>query len=441
MKRILFLLIIASILLPGKAQTLNDAKKYYEAGDYVKAENAFSKLAKRRVIDAFGYLADIYNRQYKFEEAEKNIDEYITQLKRKRSSTKQAEELAAQIRRNARMIQGVEDVMIVDSIVVNKENFLSYYKISPESGSLNTYNHYFNSSIEPEATVYITELENRLYYAKMDKDSLLSIYTRIKELNDWGEGKILPESINGDGNTNYPYVISDGVTIYYASDGEGSIGGYDIFVTRYNSYTDTYLAPENVGMPFNSPANDYMLVIDEFNNLGWFASDRNQPEDSVCIYIFIPNRSKLTYNNDAYGAETIRKFAQIHSIRDTWKNEFEVEDARSRLAAAINYQPAEKKKSDFEFIVNDHTVYGKVDDFRSGKARNLYKEYEQQQQNYQELLKRLENQRETYSKVSAEEKEKMSPAILDLEQHIEKMEEELNNLEIEIRNEEINYKK
>lgn len=56
--------------------------------------------------------------------------------------------------------------------------------------------------------------------------------------------------------------MADGVTIYYASDGEG-LGGYDIFVTRYNTNTDTYLVPENVGMPFNSPYNDYMYVIDD----------------------------------------------------------------------------------------------------------------------------------------------------------------------------------
>ena len=38
------------------------------------------------------------------------------------------------------------------------------------------------------------------------------------------------------------------------------MGGYDIFVTRYNSDTDNYLNPENVGMPFNSPFNDYMAL-------------------------------------------------------------------------------------------------------------------------------------------------------------------------------------
>lgn len=42
-----------------------------------------------------------------------------------------------------------------------------------------------------------------------------------------------------------------------------------------------------------------MYVIDEYNNLGWFASDRFQPEEKVCIYVFIPNSSKQTYNYEA----------------------------------------------------------------------------------------------------------------------------------------------
>ena len=33
--------------------------------------------------------------------------------------------------------------------------------------------------------------------------------------------------VNASGNANYPFVLSDGVTVYYASDGEG-LGGYDI---------------------------------------------------------------------------------------------------------------------------------------------------------------------------------------------------------------------
>jgi hypothetical protein len=150
-------------------------------------------------------------------------------------------------------------------------------------------------------------------------------------MDEWGKGNMLPGSINESMNASYPYVLADGITIYYAADGPASMGGYDIFVTRYNTNTDTYLTPENVGMPFNSPYNDYMYVIDEFNNLGWFASDRYQPEGKVCVYVFIPASSKQVYNYESMDKNKLIKLAQLHSIRDTWTNESLVADARKRL--------------------------------------------------------------------------------------------------------------
>ena len=53
---------------------------------------------------------------------------------------------------------------------------------------------------------------------------------------------------------------------------------------------EVFYIPDNYGLPYNSTANDYFLAIDERNNLGWLISDRYQPEDKVCIYIFVPNK-------------------------------------------------------------------------------------------------------------------------------------------------------
>jgi hypothetical protein len=33
-----------------------------------------------------------------------------------------------------------------------------------------------------------------------------------------------------------------------------------------------------------------MYVVDELNNIGYFATDRRQAEGMVCIYTFIPNQ-------------------------------------------------------------------------------------------------------------------------------------------------------
>ena len=57
----------------------------------------------------------------------------------------------------------------------------------------------------------------------MQPDSTLSILSRNKLLDKWSDGSLLPGSINEAMNADYPYVLTDGITIYYASDGPGSM--------------------------------------------------------------------------------------------------------------------------------------------------------------------------------------------------------------------------
>lgn len=350
-KYILFFLFgLLSITI--SAQSLAEAKALYEKGEYEEAKPTFKKLVKtqpgngnynlwygvccletgepaealkylesavkRRVPSGQLYLALAYNDLYRFEDAIETYETYISDLKKRKRSTEEAEQLLEKSKSNLRMLKGVEEVCFIDSFVVDKEKFLDAYKISPESGKLFMYDTYFNDSGKEGGTVYETELGNKLYYSEMQPDSTLSILSRNKLLDKWSDGSLLPGSINEAMNADYPYVLTDGITIYYASDGPGSMGGYDIFVTRYNTNTDSYLMPENVGMPFNSPYNDYMYVIDEFNDLGWFASDRYQPEGKVCIYVFIPNSSKQVYNYEGMDPDKMISLAQLHSIKDTW---------------------------------------------------------------------------------------------------------------------------
>lgn len=52
----------------------------------------------------------------------------------------------------------------------------------------------------------------------------MQLYSRIRLLDGWSEPEPLM-SLNEQGNVNYPFLMSDGITLYYASDGEGSLGG------------------------------------------------------------------------------------------------------------------------------------------------------------------------------------------------------------------------
>lgn len=466
-KYILFLL-VGLFSMAISAQTLADAKTLYEKGQYEEAKSAFKKLlkaqpsngnynfwygacclktdepgealkyletaVKRRIANGQLYLAQNYNALYRFEEAIQTCENYISDLSKRKQSTEEADKLLEKSKANLRMLKGVENVCVIDSFVVDKNNFLEAYKISPESGKLFMYNAYFQNAGPQEGTVYETELGNKIYYSEKQPDGTLSILSRNKLLDNWSPGNLLPGSINEAVNASYPYVLTDDITIYYATDGPSSFGGYDIFVTRYNTNTDSYLSPENVGMPFNSPYNDYMYVIDEFNNLGWFASDRNQPEDKVCIYVFIPNSSKQVYNYEGMDSQKIIQLAQLHSIKDTWTDEKAVNAAKERLQKAFNANPLAKKSYDFKFVIDDQATYYQLEDFHSPQAKALFGKYSQLQKSYKEQSEKLEEMRSKYARSNTDEKTKMSAAILDLEKRIQQLSEEVEQTAIQIRN-------
>ena len=468
MKRKYILFIICSFFLGGvSAQTLEQARTLFTKGDYEQAKPVFQKYAKsqpsngnysywygvcclktgepeeavkyletavkRRVAGGQLYLGQAYNDTYRFEDAVNCFEEYIADLSKRKRSTEEAEALLEKSKADLRMLKGVEDVCIIDSFVVDKANFLSAYKISEESGKLFTFNEFFQTEGDHPGTVYETEIGNKIYYSEKGERGNLDIFSKNKLLNEWSNGRPLPGSINESGNANYPFVLSDGVTIYYATDGEG-LGGYDIFVTRYNTNTDSYLTPENVGMPFNSPYNDYMYVIDEFNDLGWFASDRYQPEGKVCIYVFIPNSSKQVYNYEGMDPDKMISLAQLHSIKDTWTDTDAVEAAQERLRTAANAKPQTTKKHDFQFIIDDHSTYYQLDDFRSPQAKASYGKYNQLEQSYKQLQEKLEDMRSEYSRANKQEKDKMSAAILDLEQRVRQLSTEMEQTAIQVRN-------
>ncbi|MEG1685254.1 MAG: hypothetical protein RR319_04835 [Bacteroides sp.] len=411
----------------------------YETDNKSEAEKYLLVGAEKNVQESFRYLGELYFDSYRFDESVENYEAYITMLEKKKTPTDKYLKTLEIAKLAARMIKGVEQVTIVDSFVVNKNEFLDAYKISEEAGKLFGYNQYFEEEGNNQGTVYQTELANKIYYSKKGKGDKLNLYSKTKQIDDWGKETPLAGSINASGEVNYPYILSDGVTLYYASNGEGSIGGYDIFVTRYDTETDSYLVPDNVGMPFNSIYNDYMYVVDEYNNLGWFASDRYQPKNKVCVYVFIPNASKQTFNFEDTDNSIISRAAKIESIKGTWKNIAEVKAAKQRLTMAIYHKPEEKQIHDFEFIVDDNTLYYSLNDFASPEVQKQFKEYQQKEKDYKKLTIQLNELRCQYAKSNKATKTSMTAGILDLEKRVEEMEQELKLMQIDIRNEEKNF--
>ena len=462
MKKYIFYLLAWCCISTLSAQTLNQAKKLFENGAYEQAKTAFSKLikrspnsaeynyyygaslyetgelnkavpyleksARRNYIGAFRYLGKAYADLYRFDEAVENYETHIDWLNEKNRDTEQAEAELSELLKKSRMFKSVEKVAVIDSFVINKNKFLDAYKISKTSGKL-------QMNENGNGTIYENEMGNKRIFSEM-KDSLMQLFTQEMLLDGWGE-KTTIESLNDNCNVNFPFLMGDGTTLYYASDGEGTLGGYDIFVTRYDSEDNTYLRPSNIGMPFNSAANDYLYAIDEFNNLGWFVTDRNQPADTVCVYVFIPNEAKENYNYEATDPQVIMDAATLRSIQTTWTDENLVREGRQRLASLKYAKEEEVKKADFHLIVDDSATYTSWSDFRSKEAQSTYRQLLQKKKDLNQLQQSLTKKREQFATENGLGQKKLEPSILDLEKRIPQLQEEVEKLTLEVRRLEI----
>ncbi len=412
----------------------------YETGE-IKNSLPYLKFAtERRIREAYRYLAKSYAHEYRFQEAKEAWESYFSQMEKAKKSIEDFQAEFKQVNIGRQMMRSIQNITVIDSFVVNKDVFLDAYHLSRESGSLIPYNRFFKKEKDtnPEAMVYLTEMKNKIYYSTLSSDSIIQIYTSNLLGNKWEDGIPL-QGLPTNCPINYPYMLSDGATFYYAAKHEESLGGYDIFVTRYDAENDRFLRAENIGMPFNSPANDYMYAFDEFNNLGWFATERFQPEGKVCIYVFIPNEGNHTLDENSFTTDSLCKRAKLSSIKDTWSDENLVRKAKQTLATIIYTKPMKEQKKDFELIIDDLTTYYTLDDFRSKEARQVAINWLQMKKDLLQLSKQLEVQRNAYTRSNKNQRLSIAPALLDIEQRVETLEQQVISLEKEIRNSEIRF--
>ena len=329
------------------------------------------------------------------------------------------------------MREMTQQIIIVDSIVVNKDQFLASIRLSSECGQLMNTGAFFRNQLQ--GTLYLNEMGNKVYFSQPDGHQQ-QLYTADKLGNEWSKPQPLQGLSEGIDEASYPFMLTDGLTFYFAGKGEESIGGYDIFMTRYDSRSGSFLKPENIGMPFNSEANDYMYAIDEANRIGYFVSDRRQPEGKVCIYIFIPSDTRKTYDNSKYTEEQIRNFADIASIADTWGNGTERKAALDRIKSkyATHDVPGQ--------LVSTGDAASAVE-FHSKEANSLYQKLLKEQNALDIVNSSLDMLRQKYHKANASERNSMKSEILKLEEQALQLNTSVKQLTKATRNAEINSKK
>lgn len=366
----------------------------YNNGDFAAAEEYFKKAKSKGSYQAATSLASMALADYRPEDALSLIGEYKSLL----SKAKGAEEtpLAQETERRARlmltMLERVEDIVVIDSVNVDANTFFEAYKLTPESGSIVS-----SASLPFDVgydlgTSFVSENGTTILYADyMSEEANGAELLARHWLNDntWSEPEVLVDGVADGGSGGYPFLMPDGQTLYFAATNDDAVGGYDIFITRDNG--DGFLPPQNIGMPYNSPYNDYMLAIDETTGIGWWATDRNQIEGMVTIYMFIP--SELRKNIDIDSPDLMSR-ARIASIADTQAGG----DYSEYLRRISDIKPAAApEEKQFEFTTPDGSVLTDFDQLPPA-ARDPMAEYLNAQADFRDLEDLLAQLRESYAR-------------------------------------------
>ncbi|MDE6577924.1 MAG: hypothetical protein K2K58_07130, partial [Muribaculaceae bacterium] len=402
----------------------------FESGDYMEAEKLFS-LAKAKGNGAANlYLGRLAFLDYDFDKAATLYGDF----KRHREKTGQVvgetvESLERQLSIAENALESVEKIVVIDSIAVPADDFFEYYKLSPSAG------HFIAGSEIPLEKhrkgvdmAFVNEGGDFMMWGEPDEVGNMRIVESTRYTDgSWQEPVALPDFLYKGGYGNFPFMMPDGVTLYYSSNGAESMGGYDIFIVNRDASTGEYLQPQNVGMPFNSPADDYLLAIDEEAGVGWWATDRNELGDKITIYVYIVNDLRKNYDSDD---DDIIEKARIEDYRST-QNPADKEKYEEILNMIDSFGENDNKEKEgaFRFPMSGGTFYRNLSDFRSVEARVKMESYLALSGKIESMQKELKELRERYPVNRADN---IKEDILRLEKEMDKQRAELNKLKSDI---------
>lgn len=127
------------------------------------------------------------------------------------------------------------------------------------------------------------------------------IYYSLKlPTGEWGEPFNCGDQINSPYNEDFPVLADDGSTLYFCSDNEESMGGFDIFKSKINAKTREFSAAKNIGYPLNDVFDNQTIAFSPNQRYAYVSASReggygyadiyrvvfNQEDPSVKILIF-----------------------------------------------------------------------------------------------------------------------------------------------------------
>ena len=162
--------------------------------------------------------------------------------------------------------------------------------------------------------LYFPKGADAIYYSARDRAGTRSLFVTEDTDSTWRAPRLLGESLLSVGTEIFPMLSPDGQTLYFASDGLFGVGGFDLYMSRWDAESGRWSLPVNMGFPYNSPSDDFLLCDTQDGKYTLFASNRACSADSV--YVYVLERESLHKREAVRDAAALSALAALKSEKD-----------------------------------------------------------------------------------------------------------------------------
>ncbi len=239
--------------------------------------------------DAYYFLGRALHLNYQFNEAIKQYTKYLEKSPNG-NKVKDAEREIQMCQNGKRLMTTITDIIVSEKKEITTDKFFRVYDLQDIGGDL-LVTADFQTKLDKKNNhiplVHFPQNASLIYYSSYGDNGNTGkdIYVRRK-LPDgtWG----MPQQIQGNVNTafdeDFPYMHPDGNYLYFSSKGHNSMGGYDVFRSKFDVDNNSFGPPENMDFAVSSPDDDLFYVVDSLNKNAYFASARQSELGKLFVY-------------------------------------------------------------------------------------------------------------------------------------------------------------
>jgi hypothetical protein len=319
---------LASAQKGTEDQLIKDAAAYFEQGAYLKAFPLYSQLVslypnhaeyafkfgacaiygdadKTKAVrylnaainksvndpEVYYFLGKAYHLNYQFKDAITAYENYVRyageKAPRKAETLRQIETCIY----GANLLSNIKDITVISKTETDKANFFRYFNLEDIGGKILTVPDALKSKEDLKSptpgVIHYPGNGTTIYFSSYGKNTSngKDIY-KAQVLPDGTFSE--PEKLKGGVNTKYDedfcYMHTDGRTLYFASKGHNSMGGYDIFKSVFDPTTGEFGPAVNLDFAINTPDDDIFYIADSLNQRAYFASGRSSDLDHLNVY-------------------------------------------------------------------------------------------------------------------------------------------------------------